>query len=122
MVLPSENCDSSSIKIDLEDKNKIENTQSHIEKEENVALKVDGVPTIEDDNGYNIYHDDSDNKNLDNNPQQHQFSNTSDVSSNDGDNDNHNKDDLINSPLPQRGSLEPSTREGWQKFKDFVFP
>jgi|tagenome__1003787_1003787.scaffolds.fasta_scaffold19218654_2 hypothetical protein len=85
------------------------------------SRNVEGVHNIEDGYGYNIYHDDGDNKNLDNSSQHHQSSNASNVSSlNDG--DDHNKDDLINSPLPQRGSPEPSTREEWQKFKDVVFP
>jgi len=90
-MLPSENCDSSSIKIDLEDKNKIENTQSHIEKEENVALNVEGVPTIEDDNGLNPKAD-SENSPINNSLNIYplsSISNISDISSlNDGEDNN----------------------------------
>jgi len=49
----SQKPDSSSIKDSLDHKDQVRNTQSYIEKEENVAENVEGVHNIEDDKGFN---------------------------------------------------------------------
>jgi len=62
-VASSVNIDSSLIKEELDDKEPIENTQLHIEKEENVAENVEGVHNTKGGNGFHIHQKQDENNN-----------------------------------------------------------
>src|SRR6476646_2377566 len=62
-VPSSKKDDPSSIKDSLDDKDQVRNTQSYIEKEENVAENVEGVHNTEGGNGFHVHQKQDENNN-----------------------------------------------------------
>ena len=120
-VPSSKKDDPSSIKDSLDDKDQVRNTQSYIEKEENVAENVEGVHNTEGGNGFHIHQKQDEN---DNSFDIDSKSLTSNASHND-DEDNHGKGEYDINEL-NHPSLEPSTAEDlvddWERLHDTRLP
>jgi hypothetical protein len=95
---------SSLIKDNLDDKDQVKNTQSCIEKEENVAENVEEVHNIEDNNNINPKADSEDDHSLNIDSESLTFSNSDKFFHND-DIDSKERNDI---KQPRRPSLEPS--------------
>src|SRR3954463_15281542 len=109
-MVSSVNIDSSLLKEELDNKKPIENTQLHIEKEENIAENVEGVHNIKGDNGLNDNHNEINDTNRSGIDSQSLTSSASDTSSPSFIDDEYSKKEYeIN--RPQHALLEPSTPE-----------
>ena len=115
--------DSFPIKEQIEDKEPIDNAQSHIEKEENVAENVEGVNYIEDGNGFHFKQGQDKDNNILGIDSESLTSDASDTSTHDDD-DEIREEESIN--RPQHPMLEPSTPEDlvddWERLNHTRLP
>jgi Cu/Zn superoxide dismutase len=96
----------SSMKDSLDDKDQVRNTQSYIEKEENVAENVEGVNNTEGGNGFHIHQK----QDKDDNSFDIDFESLTSNASHNDDEDDHGKGEYDINQLRHQ-SLEPSTPE-----------